>query len=43
MERASGIRPFASSRIHFGEEGEDFDGYCRRVELSADWGGELAP
>ena len=21
------------------EEGEDFDGYCHRVESSADWGG----
>ena len=23
------------------QEGEDFEGYCQRVESSADWGGEL--
>jgi len=28
--------PFAELK-----EGEDFEGYCRRVESSADWGGEL--
>ncbi|CAE7234287.1 Otud6b [Symbiodinium natans] len=31
-----GYAPFAELK-----EGEDFDGYCHRVESSADWGGEL--
>jgi len=31
-----GYAPFAELK-----EGEDFEGYCRRVEASADWGGEL--
>jgi len=35
-KRAEDYAPFAELK-----DGEDFEGYCKRIEHSADWGGEL--
>ena len=40
---ADSLRKSTESYAPFAElqEGEDFEGYCHRVETSSDWGGEL--